>query len=259
MNNNLVNARDFGLPATFNLPFAIAMGVRGQKVRLIQGLLCLHGFHTPIDGRFDFATDEAVRQFQESKNLTVDGVVKAITFTELILPMRNAVEPISPDGGSLGEMVKAYAEQHLKEHPREIGGQNRGPWVNLYMNGHEGPSWPWCAGFVSFTLKQACQSLDERLPFKTSFSCDLLATSAKEKEIFASETEVRNGVKDVKPGSLFLVRRSPTDWIHTGIVVEVKSNCFLTIEGNTNDEGHREGYEVCKRIRGFKSKDFILI
>jgi hypothetical protein len=37
---------------------------------------------------------------------------------------------------------------------------------------------------------------------------------------------------------------------HTGFVVEVLSNGNLkTIEGNTNDEGSREGYEVCYRTR----------
>lgn len=32
-----------------------------------------------------------------------------------------------------------------------------------------------------------------------------------------------------------------------------------TIEGNTNDEDSPEGYEVCRRVRGYGSKDFILI
>jgi hypothetical protein len=47
--------------------------------------------------------------------------------------------------------------------------------------------------------------------------------------------------------------------VHTGIVLEANNDFYHTIEGNTNDEGSREGYEVCKRIRGYKKKDFILI
>ena len=259
MNGNLVNAGDFDLPAPFNLPYAIAMGVVGKKVRLIQGLLCLHGFCTPVDGRFHFGTDRAVRLFQESKGLTVDGIIRRITYTELLQPLIRAVKPIQPNGRSMSEMVIAYAEQHLMEHPREVGGQNKGPWVILYMNGNEGAAWPWCAGFVSFILKQACRSLNRKLPVKPSFSCDLLAISAKEKGLFAGETEVRNGNREVNPGSFFLLRRTPTDWVHTGIVVDVQSNYFHTIEGNTNDEGSYEGYEVCRRSRGYKNKDFILI
>jgi hypothetical protein len=63
----------------------------------------------------------------------------------------------------------------------------------------------------------------------------------------------------ITPGSLFLVQRTATDWEHTGIVVSAEADVFHTIEGNTNDEGSREGYEVCKRIRGYEKKDFIVI
>ena len=34
---------------------------------------------------------------------------------------------------------------------------------------------------------------------------------------------------------------------------------FDTIEGNTNDDGAREGTEVCARRRGYTAKDFITI
>ena len=39
------------------------------------------------------------------------------------------------------------------------------------------------------------------------------------------------------------------DWTHTGIVTKVEGKMVHTIEGNTNDEGSREGFEVCQRIR----------
>jgi len=237
-------------------PFRI--GRKGRKVRFIQGLLYLHGYHIAIDGVFGPATDLALREFQRKEGLTVDGVVFQITFKNLIRPMLNAMADIPQKGKTLGEMVVATAEQHLKELPREVGGQNCGPWVNLYMNGNEGANWPWCAGFVSFILRQASSNMGIPLPIKTSYSCDSLAASAKEKKVFLSENDVKRG-KQITPGSIFLCRRTSTDWVHTGIVIGVDSNVFYTIEGNTNDEGSREGYEVCKRIRGFKKKDFILI
>jgi hypothetical protein len=61
------------------------------------------------------------------------------------------------------------------------------------------------------------------------------------------------------PGSIFLDRRTSTDWTHTGLVIAFHDNVFETIEGNTNDSGGREGYEVCKRTRGYARKDFIKI
>jgi hypothetical protein len=36
---------------------------------------------------------------------------------------------------------------------------------------------------------------------------------------------------------------------HTGIIESVEGDVIHTIEGNTNDEGSREGYEVCRRTR----------
>ncbi len=51
-------------------------GNRGSDVRLLQQLLTDLGFYTgPIDGIFGSATQEAVRAFQASRNLGVDGIV----------------------------------------------------------------------------------------------------------------------------------------------------------------------------------------
>ena len=155
-------------------------------------------------------------------------------------------------------MAVTYAEQHLRQSPLEIGGQNRGPWVRLYMDGNEGPDWPWCAGFASYILRQAAETLEVQLPIKTSVSCDVLAEQAKRKKIFLPEAKAVK-IKPVTPGSLFLVRRTTNDWVHTGIVVTADEDTLLTIEGNTNDEGSREGYEVCRRTRGYAGKDFIIL
>jgi len=233
-------------------------GSRGKKVRAIQEWLSLHGFSTAVDGDFGPATDYAVREFQRKKRLKVDGIVGEKTFNQLIRPITNVLRPIASANKSPGEMVVLYAEQHLMQHPREIGGQNKGPWVRLYMKGNEGPAWPWCAGFVSFILKQACESLNMRLPIKTSFSCDVLATNAQEKKILLKESKITDKAQ-ITTGSFFLVRRTPTDWVHTGIVIRADEGYFHTVEGNTNDEGSREGYEVCKRTRGYRKKDFVLI
>ena len=242
----------------FSLDKNYKKGDKGKKVKLIQEWLSLQGFGLKIDGDFGFATDYAVRKFQKREKLKVDGVVGNNTFSTLVKPVKDALKEISKSSKSLGEMVVGYAKQHLKQQPREIGGQNKGPWVRLYMKGYEGEAWPWCAGFASFILKQACDTLNAPLPLGTSFSCDILAANAKAKGIFLKGSQIKAG-KKLTPGSFFLERRTSTDWTHTGIVVDTEDSVFLTIEGNTNDEGSREGYEVCSRIRGYKNKDFIMI
>ncbi len=233
-------------------------GDKGKKVKLIQEWLCLHGLNIVIDGDFGPATEGAVRQFQIRESLEEDGIVGESTFGGLIQPMKDVLEPIPVNNESLGEMVVAYAQQHLAVHPREIGGQNMGPWVRLYMNENEGQSWLWCAGFVCFILDQARRSVGASMPFETTFSCDILATSAQEKGIFLKEDDI-DDKSQITPGSFFLKRRTVNDWDHVGIVLSTEDDLFHTIEGNTNDEGSREGYEVCQRIRGYKDKDFVLI
>ena len=234
------------------------LGMKGKKVRLIQEWLCLRGYHVCIDGEFGPATDRSVRDFQKSEGIRVDGVVGNRTFAVLVKPMTTALEEIPRAGQSLGQMVVKYAHRYLEQHPREIGGQNKGPWVRLFMNGNEGVGWPWCAGFVSHLLKRACKTMNVSLPLQTSFSCDLLAASAKEKGIFLKESDV-SSPGQIKLGSFFLSRRTTTDWAHTGVVIQPGGDYFVTIEGNTNDEGSFEGYEVCRRTRGYGQKDFILI
>ena len=53
---------------------------------------------------------------------------------------------------------------------------------------------------------------------------------------------------------VFLNMKTQFDWVHTGIVIGVDGDLIHTIEGNTNDEGSREGFEVCLRRRNFKTK-----
>ena len=130
-------------------------GSSGEKVRLIQGWLSLHGFKLVVDGGYGNATARQVRAFQKAKGLPVTGIVDDATYEELVQPMVVALSPIAPDG-PLGWLVVAYARQHLVQHPQEVGGENHGPWVRLYTQGREGKDSPWCAGFATFILEQAC-------------------------------------------------------------------------------------------------------
>lgn len=237
-------------------------GNRGNKVRLIQEWLSLHDLGVAIDGGFGPVTERAIRRFQEEKELEKTGIVDQQTFKELTRPMLQTLTPISGESKTYADLVAAYAHQHLAEHPREIGGENCGPWVRMYMEGHDGKDFLWCAGFVCFILRQAAGTLGIDMPFERSFSCDTLAERAKNLGIFVSERQLRSGnppKEEMPTGSLFLSRRTSKDWTHVGLVITFHEDAIETIEGNTNDEGSREGYEVCKRLRGYKKRDFIRI
>jgi len=235
-------------------------GDKNKKVRVIQEWLCLHGQNTGLDGDFGPATERALQRFQDEQALSVDGIVDEATFNALIAPMQQALSPIEQGTMTYPELVVAYAEQHLAEHPREIGGENRGPWIRLYMDGRDGPDWLWCAGFATFILKQAASTSGNTMPLKPSFSCDILATNAQQKGTFVAERALDKS-NPPPPGSLFLNRSKnvPNDWVHTGLVTRFEDEVFETIEGNTNDDGSREGYEVCRRFRSYTRRDFISI
>ncbi len=237
-------------------------GARGLAVRRVQEWLQFHGFGLVIDEDFGGVTKKRVQEFQEDRGLGTNGIVNAATFQELVAPLVQVLTPISSANHTFPTMVLEYAKAHLAQHPLEVGGQNRGPWVRLYMKGHDGVEFPWCAGFVTFILKQAAETLGMSMPIQGSTSCDSLAAQGKEAGLFMQESSLSGGKtsqKDLSRASIFLVKRSSTDWTHTGLATAFNQDSFETIEGNTNDEGSREGFEVCSRSRGYKKKDFILL
>ncbi|WP_262148634.1 hypothetical protein [Chryseobacterium foetidum] len=48
------------------------------------------------------------------------------------------------------------------------------------------------------------------------------------------------------------MRKSQNDWIHTAVIVDVIGDTFITIEGNTNNDGSSNGDGVYKRVRNFR-------
>lgn len=253
------------LPKEYTVKLPLERGSKGAPVKLLQEWLCLNDCKLSIDGTFGAATEATVRKFQTKSRIGATGIVDEETWNMLLLPLRNATRALSTTAETYAQRVVAAARQHLKAHPMEIGGQNAGPWIRLYMNGKEGADWPWCAGFVTYILAQASEGLKvDRNPLKPTASCDILASQAADKEILLTEKEIAKdaGKKAVlRPGSIFLVRASKTssDYVHTGIVTAVHDEYFETVEGNTNDAGEREGYEVCRRLRGYGNKDFIIL
>ncbi len=239
------------------LQWQLMVGASGLPVRRVQEWLNLRGYGLAMDGIYGPVTTEVVARFQEDSFLEATGRVDEETFAWLVQPMREVLRQRLTACESVNAAVLEYARAHLGQHPLEVGGQNRGPWVRLYMKGKEGKDWPWCAGFVTFILQQATESLNVDMPIPGSFSCDKLVAQARDADLFLSEADARN--REIPPGSLFLVRAADDDWKHVGIVEKANELDFQTIEGNTNDAGESEGYEVCARSRGYKSKDFILM
>lgn len=236
----------------------VKKGDRGKDVRLAQEWLCFHGSATGVDGIFGPATELATKDFQTKKSIAPTGVVNPATQKAMLSPIEAVQQAVAVGAKPLAQLYIAYALQHLKQHPIEIGGQNCGPWVRLYMNGNEGPAWPWCAGFATWVLRQAARTLGVAAPHPYAFGCDFLAGKSQENDTFLSVNKPADFSK-VKPGYLFFIRKAKNDWKHIGIVESIQGDAMTTIEGNTNDQGGAEGFEVCRRTRALAGKDYLVV
>ena len=96
------------------------------------------------------------------------------------------------------------------------------------------------------------------MPVLRTFSCDDLAQSAKMGNRFISSVYAPHR-KGELAGGLFLTRSKENDWTHTGIVIEAGEDYFVSIEGNTNEAGYRDGDSVKRKIRSYKNRDFITL
>jgi hypothetical protein len=140
----------------------------------------------------------------------------------------------------------ALAEVGVSEKPR---GSNRGPRVNQYQcaTDLEKPLWgAWCAAFVCWVMWQAMVNDGRVFTFKRMTTAAVrFIKSWSLRQDDSTRTRDEPGL-DIKPGDVVIYRFS-----HTGIAVTAPdtNGCVQVVEGNTNKDGSREGYEVCKQTR----------
>jgi hypothetical protein len=243
-------------------PGDLAPGTRGSGVQRLQEWLSLRGSPTAIDGGFGDATSAALAAFRAKNGLGGASSLNAKTWNVLVEPMASLIAPAVQIAArdTLSAIVLKVAKAHLKAHPIEVGGDNSGPWVRAYMSGNDGPDWLWCAGFVTAIVAQAATLLDVVTPLPRTFSCDSLAKDAQQ-----SGRSVRGTAIESDAGAwatmgiccVFVVRKTPNDWTHTGFAFNGAGTVFETVEGNTNDGGSPNGFEVTTRHRSTGGKDFV--
>lgn len=254
-----------------HLDQTLRRGRRGDTVRLVQEWLCLNDCDVMIDGQYGSATEQAVRDFQGATGvLPTTGEVDPQTFAMLTRPMAEALRGIDPpDGATSGQMVAAYALQHLRNRAREIGGRNRGPWVRLYVHGDQRPreahgtADSWSASFVSTVVSQAAATLGSTPPLEYHANPTRMAEDAIRQQRFVKgERAVRNP-SSVPTGSILLLRHEGRRdrWHHAGIVTQALDRFVRTIEGNTayNISEPPSGHEVTRQMRSYGNLDFIVL
>lgn len=63
----------------------VQVGSIGNDVKLLQQLLCYHGYGLAVDGDFGSVTKSAVMEYQKKNGLVVDGIVGEQTWKSLLL------------------------------------------------------------------------------------------------------------------------------------------------------------------------------
>ena len=152
------------------------------------------------------------------------------------------------EAGSLrAEVLKvAAAEVGVREIPL---GSNTGPRVNQYLDAvGVAPGQPWCMAFVFWCFKQAAAARGVSNPVPRNGSvihCWQLAQSQPGTNVVPAE-KANADPSLVLPGMVFFIDTG-AEHGHAGFVVDVVVGTLVTIEGNTNSAGLREGIGVFQR------------
>lgn len=138
---------------------------------------------------------------------------------------------------TLQQKALEIAKTQLGVH--EVGKDNHGPEVEKYLKSVGlGPGYSWCMAFVYWCYNEASKALAVANPMKKTGGVMMQW----------HERSSKYGHVHPQPGDIFIMDYGK-GLGHTGIVEKCDADKIYTIEGNTNDEGSREGYEVCRRYR----------
>ena len=142
--------------------------------------------------------------------------------------------------------MSKFSDEVIRQAGSQLGvteatGHNDGPAVESYLKSVGlGKGYPWCMAFVYWCVKQAAEKLDVVNPLKCTAGV-------------LDEWESNGGlcIDIPEPGCQFFMHHEKG--YHTGIVTGVFDDGILhTIEGNTNNNGSREGTSVLRKIRNTK-------
>jgi peptidoglycan hydrolase-like protein with peptidoglycan-binding domain len=242
------------------LPFpgrVVRLGDADAAVRAVQRRLNRVGCG-PIDedGVFGPQTAAAVRLFQarfpdvDGQPLKVDGIVGAITWGALFGGSAAGGRVKASTPLLSGAVQLAVSQIGVLEKPL---GSNRGPEVDRYLRAAgldpTRGSFPWCAAFVYFCFNEAAKALGRRNPVvRTAGVLDHWQRAGEKgvARITAASAHLHEAL--VRPGHVFVIDTGdPGGAGHTGLVEAVSAGKLVTIEGNTNDGGAREGIGVFRR------------
>lgn len=202
-------------------------------------------------GFFGQKTDVAVKLFQsrfpdlQGQPLLVDGEIGPLTWGALFGESVVVVESVS----SLLTKVLAIAQSQIgvMEEPR---GSNSGTKVNQYLRSVGlDPGFAWCVAFQYWCFQEAASALRRSNPMiKTAGVLDHWNQAGRRNIPRITTQDAQNHPSQLKPGMIFTIDvDDPGGAGHAGFLEKIVDGKLMTIEGNTNTGGSREGIGVFRR------------
>ena len=187
---------------------------------------------------------EVVKAVQKLLGVSADGAVGPVTWNAILAKM-STKSPIT-SGGSVAEKMVSLAREEIGV--SEVDGSNCGPRVDEYkaatwLDADKG--WPWCAAFICWLVREAIEGEDVK--FKRPRTAGAWDFENWAKQQSTNGVELRKPTnEDIKAGDIVVFTFS-----HIGLAVKDadSSGYVVTIEGNTNGAGSREGGSVLEKKR----------
>lgn len=147
-------------------------------------------------------------------------------------------------------LAAAVGQLGQKEEPK---GSNSGPMVNKYL-GAVGlnPGYAWCQAFVYWCYATAAAANSLKYPVLKTGGVQACWNGTRAIDRITQADALHNPAL-IKPGYQFILLFGGGTG-HTGIVESIDHQTIHTIEGNSNDDGSREGYEVVRHVRHLTDK-----
>ena len=187
---------------------------------------------------------EVVRAVQKLLGVSADGVDGPVTWNAILAKL-STKEPVA-SGGTIPEKMVSLAREEIGV--SEVDGSNCGPRVDEYkaatwLDADKG--WPWCAAFICWLVREAIEGEDVK--FKRPRTAGAWDFENWAKQQITNGVELRKPTnEDIKAGDIVVFTFS-----HIGLAVKDadSSGYVVTIEGNTNGAGSREGGSVLEKKR----------
>ena len=187
---------------------------------------------------------EGVKAVQKLLGVSSDGADGPVTWNAILAKL-STKEPTA-SGGSIAEKMVSLAREEIGV--SEVDGSNCGPRVDEYkaatwLDADKG--WPWCAAVICWLVRAAIEGEDVK--FKRPKTAGAWDFENWAKQQSTNGVELRKPTnEDIKAGDIVVFTFS-----HIGLAVKDadSSGYVVTIEGNTNGAGSREGGSVLEKKR----------